>query len=85
MVSKRTAALAALALSFANAAAAAPPPAPPGLVHAAERVGAGLDEASGFRRGGVGLYLLGAVAIGLLVLAGFALFGEDPDSMPASP
>jgi hypothetical protein len=86
MLSRTLGALAAASL-LAGSAAAARPAAPLSLAGspAALRAGADLEDSGALDRRGVGIYIIGAVALGLIIWGIIELTSDDEEDFPTSP
>ncbi len=85
MLSRNIAALAALSLVVGSSAAVAQTAQPLSLANApaVERAGAGLEAESDLRRRGIGIYIIGAVVLGLIIWGIIELTKDDEG--PESP
>jgi hypothetical protein len=78
MLSKKLAALAAISLVTASSAAVAQTA--PSASPAVERAGAGMTGESDLERRGIGIYIIGAVVIGLIIWGAIELLDDGPSS-----
>lgn len=86
MVSRTIGFLTAACLLCAGSAAAAGPAAPLSLAGSpAARAGDALEDASDLDRRGVGIYLVGAVVLGLIIWGIIELTSDDEEDFPTSP
>ena len=85
MLSKKLAAIAAISLITASSAAVAQSAQPLSLAQspAVERAGADMTGQSNLDRRGYGIYILGAVALGLIIWGIIELTSDDDDSISA--
>ena len=87
MISRTLGILAAASLLGAGSAAAAGPAAPLSLAGspAAARAGGGVEDSGALDRRGIGVYIIGAVVLGLIIWGILELTGDDEHSFPTSP
>ncbi len=85
MRSSRLAALAALSLVIGSSAASAQvgQPVQPTTASSVQRAGAPVADADELR--GTTGWILGAIAVGLLIWGALELFGDDDEAFPVSP
>ena len=85
MLSSRLAALAALSLVIGSSAASAQvgQPEPPSAVSSVQRAAAPVADSNELR--GTTGWILGAIAVGLLIWGAIELFGDDDEAVPVSP
>ena len=85
MLSKKLAAIAAVSLITASSAAVAQSAQPLSVAHStsAQRTGAAAQDASELDRRGIGIYIIGAVALGLIIWGIIELTKDD--NGPESP
>jgi hypothetical protein len=85
MLSKKLAAIAAVSLITASSAAVAQSAQPLSLSRSAsvQRTGAGAQDASELDRRGIGIYIIGAVVLGLIIWGIIELTKDD--NGPSSP
>ena len=80
MISRTLAAVAAASLAFGSSAALAQPAAPLSVVPAVERAGADTDSANELR--GTTGWIIGAIALGLIIWGAIELFDDDDSDSP---
>ena len=80
MLSKKLAALAAISMVVAPSAAVAQ--SAPASAPVVSRAAADVGDASDLERRGIGIYIIGAIALGLIIWGIIELTGDDGPSSP---
>jgi hypothetical protein len=85
MIARTIGIVTAASLLCAGSPAAAGPAAPLSLAPAAARAGGGVGDVNELDRRGAGIYIIGAVVLGLIIWGIIELTGDGEHDFPTSP